>query len=170
MTAQSEQQAQADAQDWSGATTDILIDHILERYHARHREQLPELIALAMRVEQVHADHQDCPTGLADHLAMMQQELLNHMMKEEEILFPMLRRAPIAHLMAPISMMRIEHEQHGQALEHLDHLTNSLSLAQDACSTWRTLYSGLGQLRDDLLQHIHLENTILFVERQHPTQ
>jgi len=77
---------------WQEQTSDALIDHILERYHARHREDLPELIRLARRVEQVHGDRPDCPKGLADHLADMQQELESHMMKEEQILFPILRK------------------------------------------------------------------------------
>jgi regulator of cell morphogenesis and NO signaling len=68
-----------------------LIDHILERYHAVHREQLPELIRMARRVEAVHRDHPLVPTGLADLLEEAEQDLLSHMMKEENILFPMLQ-------------------------------------------------------------------------------
>ena len=49
--------------DWTKATNAELIAHILERYHARHREQLPELIRLALKVERVHADKADCPKG-----------------------------------------------------------------------------------------------------------
>ena len=68
-----------------------LIDHILERYHAVHREQLPELIRMARRVEAVHRDHPAVPTGLADLLEQAQEELLDHMEKEEQILFPILK-------------------------------------------------------------------------------
>ena len=68
-----------------------LIDHILERYHAVHREQLPELIRMARRVEAVHREHPQVPRGLADFLDGMEQELLSHMMKEEQVLFPMLK-------------------------------------------------------------------------------
>ena len=87
-----------------------LIDHILARYHEVHRQQLPELIRLAMKVEQVHADSPDCPTGLADHLRDMRQELESHMQKEEQVLFPMLARGHGAMAVMPITMMRMEHD------------------------------------------------------------
>ena len=76
--------------DWRSAPAAELIDYILRRYHERHREEIPELIRLARRVEHVHAARPDCPAGLADHLDAMFQELLSHMMKEEQVLFPML--------------------------------------------------------------------------------
>src|SRR5690606_16047582 len=78
--------------DWRNESTGALIEHILERFHERHREQLPELIRLASRVEQVHSNKPGCPLGLAEHLWNMQQELESHMLKEEQILFPMLQR------------------------------------------------------------------------------
>src|SRR3990167_9466338 len=62
-------------EDWRLAPTEQLIAHILSRFHARHREQLPELIRLASRVEQVHGARRDCPNGLAEHMREMQQEL-----------------------------------------------------------------------------------------------
>ena len=68
-----------------------LIDHILSRYHDVHREQLPELIRMARRVEAVHRDNPQVPTGLAVLLETAQEELLSHMQKEETILFPMLK-------------------------------------------------------------------------------
>jgi regulator of cell morphogenesis and NO signaling len=110
-----------------------LIEHLLERYHARHREQLPELIRLASRVEQVHGHHLACPNGLADLLRDIEQELEGHMLKEEQVLFPM------------------------QAL------TNHIQPPSDACNTWRALYHGLEVFHGDLLEHIHLENDVLFV-------
>lgn len=54
--------------DWRNVPSATLIDHLLERFHERHREQFPELIRLASRVEQVHGNKPDCPAGLAEHL------------------------------------------------------------------------------------------------------
>ncbi|AZZ90182.1 iron-sulfur cluster repair protein YtfE [Hahella sp. KA22] len=151
--------------NWSNAGRPELIDHILTRYHARHREQLPELIHLARRVEHVHGEREECPNGLAQHLTEMLQELESHMMKEENILFPILL-AGMSGMQAqgPISVMRMEHDQHGDALAHLEALTNNITPPKGACNTWRALYAGLAQLRDDLMQHIHLENNILFTD------
>lgn len=151
-----------EARDWHKAPTVDLISHILARFHARHREQLPELIRLARRVEQVHGDRSDCPDGLADHLSCMAQEMESHMLKEEQILFPMLLQGRQAMVGGPISVMRFEHDQHGAALDEIVRLTNDITPPVGACNTWQALYRGLEELRQDLMQHIHLENNILF--------
>ncbi len=153
--------------DWRSAPVAELIDYILRRYHERHREEIPELIRLARRVEHVHAARPDCPAGLADHLDAMFQELLSHMMKEEQVLFPMLLAGREAEAQSPISMMRYEHDQHGEALARLEALTDDITAPADACNTWRALYAGLAKLREDLMQHIHLENNILFINAGH---
>lgn len=155
--------------DWSDASDEQLVAHLLERYHAVHREQLPELIRLARRVEQVHGDREDCPHGLADHLEAMAQELESHMRKEEIVLFPMITRGDGAMAGMPISAMRSEHDDHGDALRRLAELTNDITPPRDACTTWRALYTGLRSFRDDLMHHIHTENNILF-ERFAPAQ
>lgn len=162
---------QADASnthDWRNASPSELIEHILRRFHDKHREQLPELVRLARRVESVHGDKPGCPLGLADHLAFMEQDMESHMMKEEQILFPMIQRGIYAPSLPPIMRMRHEHDQHGDSLARLEQLTNDITPPPGACTTWRALYAGLAQLRDDLMQHIHLENNVLFpmIERE----
>ncbi|MBL8338145.1 MAG: iron-sulfur cluster repair protein YtfE [Rhodoferax sp.] len=149
-------------QDWRRASVQEMIDHILARYHERHRQQLPELVRLARRVETVHADRPECPHGLADHLAQMLDELQDHMAKEEQILFPMMLRGVPPVGLPPVHMMRIEHDAHGQALARMVTLAHGLAQPRGACNTWRALLAGLHTLREDLMQHIHLENNILF--------
>lgn len=139
-----------------------MIDHILERYHAVHREQLPELIRMARRVEAVHRDSPDVPTGLAAHLEAMEAELLEHMEKEETVLFPMLKAGGTPMVRHPIGVMRDEHTSHGEQLERLMALSHDTTPPFGACNTWRALYAGIAQLSDDLINHIHLENNLLF--------
>ncbi|MDB5898521.1 MAG: regulator of cell morphosis and signaling [Ramlibacter sp.] len=148
--------------DWADATSSQLVDHILERYHAVHREQLPELIRLARKVEQVHGARADCPRGLADQLAAMAQELESHMRKEEDVLFPMIAQGRGALTGTPITVLRSEHEDHGAALRRLEQLTGDITPPRAACTTWRALYAGLRTFREDLVAHIHTENNILF--------
>ncbi len=148
--------------DWRQAKTEELAYFILERFHAKHRQQLPELIRLARRVEHVHGDHPQCPTGLAAHLEPMAQELESHMHKEEQILFPMLCNGFFPA--GPISVMQEEHLQHGDALATMLSLAHDLQLPAGACNTWTALYLGLKELKEDLMEHILLENEILFVE------
>jgi regulator of cell morphogenesis and NO signaling len=139
-----------------------LIDHVLARYHAVHREQLPELIRMARRVEAVHREHPLVPKGLTDLLEETERDLLLHMQKEENILFPMLKAGGNPFVSQPISMMRVEHSQHGAMLEKLMAVCNNANPPQGACNTWRALYAGISQLHEDLIDHIHLENNILF--------
>ena len=139
-----------------------LIDHILRRYHEVHRQQLPELIRMARRVEAVHRDHPLVPRGLAGHLETMEQELLEHMAKEEQILFPLLKQGGHPMVEHPIGMMRHEHVSHGEQIERLAALTTQHQPPVDACNTWRALYAGTARLTEDLIGHIHLENNLLF--------
>ena len=143
-------------------SADALIDHILTRYHDVHRAQLPELIRMARRVETVHQANPNVPAGLADLLETIQQELLDHMAKEETILFPMLKSGDNAFVGQPIGMMRAEHISHGEALERINALTNDATPPPGACNTWRALYTGIAQFNEDLMNHIHLENNVLF--------
>lgn len=143
-------------------TVDSLIDHILARYHEVHRAQFPELIRMARRVETVHKANPNVPAGLADQLQAMEQDMLQHMTKEEEVLFPMLRTGGHPFVSQPIGMMRNEHISHGEALDRVNALTNDATPPMGACNTWRALYTGIAQLNEDLMTHIHLENNVLF--------
>lgn len=139
-----------------------LIDHIISRYHEVHRVQLPELVRMARRVEAVHRDNPDVPTGVAGLLEEMEQELLGHMHKEEAILFPLLKSGGSPFVAQPLGVMRAEHIRHGLALDQIHALTHDMQPPEGACNTWRALYAGISQFTDDLIQHIHLENNVLF--------
>jgi regulator of cell morphogenesis and NO signaling len=139
-----------------------LIDHILARYHEAHRRELPELISLSRKVEAVHAGHPKVPTGLADVLQHMLGELEVHMKKEELILFPAMRKRSGRGLDVPIAQMRHDHDDHGEQLRQIESLTGTFAVPDDACRSWRALYAGLAKLASDLMEHIHLENNVLF--------
>lgn len=148
-------------QQWKSLPNKDLIEFVLERYHAVHRVQLPEAINLARRVEQVHGESGDCPVGLTDHLSLMFQELESHMMKEEQILFPML--ANESYPQGPIMVMENEHEEHELALQQILNLTDNLTLPAGACRTWTALYPLLREIVDDVRAHIDLESHVLFI-------
>ena len=153
-------------QDWRHAPMSELIEHILLRFHEVHREQLPELIRLARQVEETHGQRADHPTGLVKHLVGMYQDLLSHLQKEEQVLFPLLRHDESRKAQLPMLVMRHEHDAHGQGLQKLAQLTADFSVPEDACNTWRALYAGLVRLKEDLMQHIHLENNVLFPQAE----
>lgn len=139
-----------------------LIALIETRYHAVHRRELPELIRLARRVEAVHADKPRVPRGLADLLAGMAAELEDHMQKEEQVLFPIMLRGGHPMIGRPIAAMRHEHDNHGAHLRALAALTHDGVPPANACNTWRALYAGTRKFTDDLMEHIHIENNVLF--------
>lgn len=97
------------------------------------------------------------------------------MFKEEQILFPYVleleksqqknRRAPFAPFGTvnnPIRMMMIEHDTAGDVLRQLRKLTTDYKVPADACVSFKTLYEALEAFEQDLHQHIHLENNLLF--------
>jgi regulator of cell morphogenesis and NO signaling len=139
-----------------------LVDYIVMRYHEVHRRELPELIPLARRVEEVHREHEAVPAGLADVLETAQQELEDHMQKEEQILFPAIRSGYKGSLCGPITVMRHEHDSHALIIRELQTRTHGFVLPESACSSWQALYKGVEKLVTDLQEHIHLENNVLF--------
>ena len=143
-------------------STDELIDHIQTCYHEAHRRALPELIALSRKVEAVHREHPKVPAGLSDALRQMQSELEEHMAKEETVLFPAMRQSAKEDVDITTADFRHEHDDQGTQLRLLESLTDDFTLPEGACRSWQALYVGTAQLAEDLMEHIHLENNILF--------
>ena len=145
---------------WQNASDSDIIDHILPRYHDTHRRQLEELVPLAEKVAGVHAGK--FPAEEVSLLHTIQNELLSHMMKEERILFPMLKQGAGRAAAMPVRMMMHEHTEHEAALERLLEVTGNLQAPADACRSWQHLYSLAQELVNDLRDHIDLEDNILF--------
>lgn len=151
----------ADDADAPPADDGELIEYIVARFHQVHLRELPELIRLAMRVEAVHREHPEAPAGLAAALKELFTELDAHMQKEELVLFPMIRQG-LPMVVQPIAVMRAEHDAHGERIRRIEALARQCVAPQGACNSWRALYAGVRKLTDDLMEHIHLENNLLF--------
>ncbi|MCB9626350.1 MAG: iron-sulfur cluster repair protein YtfE [Sandaracinaceae bacterium] len=150
-------------QQWDKRPLTELADFIVTRYHEPLRRDLPALIDAAKRVERVHGQKPSCPKGLAVHLEFVAAELEEHMGKEERVLFPAIRtgyRGQQVHM--PIRVMLAEHDDHGANLARTRALATDFVPPPEACSTWRALYVALENLEMELMQHIHLENNVLF--------
>lgn len=142
--------------------TNALIDHILTRYHDTHRSELPDLAALAEKVERVHHDHPQAPLGLAEILGRMIGEMEVHMKKEELILFPAMRAGGSPGIVNPIAVMRADHDDHETSIAEIRKITGDLALPEGACRSWTALYQGTQKFLDDLDTHMQLENNVLF--------
>ncbi len=152
-----------DSTRWDEAPLPALIDHILATYHRALDEELPRIEFMARKVLRVHGDRApDVLPELVSVFLGLKTELEQHMMKEEQILFPMIKTGRGEMASAPISVMEHEHESAGAALHRLRELTDGYQPPEGACNTWRALWHGLGALEESTHQHIHLENNILF--------
>lgn len=150
------------SRDWSEAPTAALLVHLVDHFHRDHRQELPRLLAMAEKVERVHAGRDGCPAGLIAALHQVQQELEQHMQKEEQVLFPLLLADPHARVTGPVLCLTQEHEGHGENLARLRQLAHDFVPPGHACGTWQALYLGLAEFERAVMEHIHLENHVLF--------
>jgi regulator of cell morphogenesis and NO signaling len=162
--------------DWQSAGLDVLLDHILSTHHKYMKTELPRLEGMLAKVTAAHGErHGDLLRSLAAVFAPMKEELDGHLMKEEMVLFPLIRSlelanqtgtpAPWSHcgsVRNPLRVMLMEHDSAGAALVRMRGLTGDYTAPRDACNTFLALYSGLEEMEADLHRHIHLENNILF--------
>ena len=148
---------------WGQAPLEDLVQHILVAYHGPLKEELPRLESMARKVLEVHGDKDpETLSEVVEVYAGLKAELSQHMVKEEQILFPMIEQGQGAMAGGPVSVMKDEHDSAGAALRRLRDLTKDYQVPPGACNTWRALWHGLAALEESLHQHIHLENNILF--------
>jgi regulator of cell morphogenesis and NO signaling len=161
--------------DWAKASLASLSDHITSRHHAYVKKELPRLDTLAKKVVAKHGPtHVELP-AIQTALGKLDQELTQHLAKEEQVLFPYIAQLERAvadggtrpqscfgTVADPIAMMTQEHELAGALLAEIRVLSENFTLPEDACPTYHAFYDGLREFEQDLHQHIHLENNILF--------
>ena len=158
---------------WADATLTALIAHIQRRYHGHLRTELPRLEAMLDKVVSRHGSHlPDVLLPLHQTFKALQEDLVTHMLKEDDVLFPFIaaleagRPVPMADgaewIATPIAVMEAEHADAGAALATMRALTDGYAPPEWACPTFRGLYFGLAQLETDTHLHVHLENHILF--------
>lgn len=151
------------AERWEERSIEDIVDFILTRYHEPLRRDFEILFEAAKQVERVHGNRSSCPHGLAVCLERTRAELMQHIAREDQVLFPAIVDGERdAKVQMGIAMLMQEHDGHGLRLLRLRALAMDYNPPQEACATWRALYSGLRKLEFDLLERIHLENNVLF--------
>lgn len=146
-----------------------LIDHIITTHHSYLKKTLPEISELATTILRVHGQNHTDLFRVHKLFHNLKMELEQHLIKEEEILFPMIKEYEAGHsdaLLKKISFVihetEDEHEAAGDILKELRNITEDYILPDDGCATYSKTLRGLQELEGDLFQHIHLENNILF--------
>ncbi len=139
-----------------------LTRYIEKCYHARHRVQLPQLVLLAEMIEDLHQGDVGNPEGLSEILRRMSGEMEVQMINEELILFPAIRKGAMSGIEASIAAMRAKSGGYDRDITRIRNITKEFTLPDAACTSWATLYAGLFDFIDDLMNHLRLENEILF--------
>ncbi|MBL7922678.1 MAG: iron-sulfur cluster repair di-iron protein [Bacteroidia bacterium] len=151
-----------------------LIAHIESRHHHYVETHIPVIQEMLDKLCRVHGHrHPELPE-VREHFGQGAAQLLEHMKKEEKVLFPMIRNMLLAaeegrgaeslpySVSMPIRMMRHEHETEGARFAGIANITGNYTVPDDGCTTYRAAYALLKEFESDLHRHIHLENNILF--------
>ncbi len=165
----------SEVENWAGKSLESLSTHIATTHHAYVKRELPRLAMLAEKVVNRHGPTKTELPVIAATLAQLDEELTQHLGKEEAVLFPYIANLERAVAIGaakpqscfgtvanPIAMMTQEHEGAGTLLAEIRRLSHDFTTPEDACPTFHAFYDGLKEFEQDLHQHIHLENNILF--------
>jgi len=163
------------SEDWPKASLEALSSHIVATHHAYVKCELPRLAVLAEKVVRRHGDTQAELPLIQAKLAQLDEELTQHLAKEEVTLFPYVVKLERAFesggvmphgcfgtVANPIAMMTAEHDAAGGLMTEIRDLSHYFTTPTGACPTYHAFYDGLREFEQDLHQHIHLENNILF--------
>lgn len=138
-----------------------LCDYIVNQHHTYLRKVLPEIDQYITAVMRAHGIHHPELFKLGQLFGQLSADLKQHLIKEEEILFPLLKECEKNNAKTLATDIIHEHVEAGAVLEKMRHLTSNYTLPEDACETYEKLYSSLQEMEEDLHTHIHLENNIL---------
>ena len=161
--------------DFTSWPIDLLADYIEKTHHRYVTEKIPEITPYLARIAEVHGEQHPELYEIEELFNQSAQELMAHMSKEENILFPVIRdmvakkakgerlnRPPFGSIENPINVMHQEHDNEGVRFRKISELSNNYETPSDGCNTYRVTLNLLKEFEDDLHRHIHLENNILF--------
>ena len=161
--------------DWRTEPPSQLASYIVNKHHTFTREALDRLEPLLEKVCSVHGQRHAELLLIQTLFREMKEELITHMLKEEQVLFPYINQmedalgdgqmipAPFfGTVRNPIRMMMSEHDKAGEVLKKIRELSSGFTFPADACISYQTLYRALEEFEKDMHEHIHLENNLLF--------
>lgn len=164
-----ETQKRPDQIDFRDMTMSQLIDYIVDTHHIYLKKVLPLISELSTTILRVHGTKHSDLFKVHKLYHGLKTELEQHLIKEEELLFPMIKEYEVSRSEELLSRIRMvmqetedEHETAGNVLKELRSLTENYTVPEDGCSTYGRTYENLENLEADLFEHIHLENNILF--------
>jgi regulator of cell morphogenesis and NO signaling len=161
------------SQDFNNWEPAFLCDYIKNTHHKYVLKTLPELVFYTQKIASVHGENHPELYEVVELFESISTELLRHLRKEEEILFPAIKEAFANRqnnqlsgskniISSEIERMSTEHEFAGGAMDRINELTKNYLVPDDGCSTYHVTFKMLSQFEDDLHRHVHLENNILY--------
>jgi regulator of cell morphogenesis and NO signaling len=160
---------------WQEAPLMELIQNIVQTHHDYVRKEIPRLKSLLDKVNDRHGKVHPELTAIKLVFGFVAEEMLNHMQKEEQVLFPYIERlehasregvlppvTPFGSVAKPIECMMRDHVQAGKEMLQIREISRDFAPPDDSCTSYRALYDGLREFDQDLHRHVHLENYILF--------
>jgi regulator of cell morphogenesis and NO signaling len=148
---------------------DFLCDYIVNTHHKTVTKLLPQLVSYTQKIAEVHGVNHPELIEIAKLFSQINTELIQHLKKEEAILFPAIKEVLKTNdqgakeiIISEISRMKGEHEFAGGAMDKINVLSINYMLPPDSCNTYQVAFKLLQQFEDDLHIHVHLENNILY--------
>jgi len=154
----------------------FLADYIVHVHHEYLRLTLPDALQALKGFVRTHQKQYDFLDELLSIFSTLYTEMLSHIDHEEEIIFPYIKQITIAHnnrqsfdsllvrtLGQPVhEMMKHEEESTVKLLTRMRELTNDYNAQPNACTNHKVNFLTLREIDNDIVQHLHLENNILF--------
>lgn len=161
--------------DFNRWNPDFLADYIVNIHHSYVKEKAHPLTELANKIYQVHGDVHPELAEVKDHVLALIKAMISHQEQEETILFPFIKEMmksrkegkPFRHesintVADPVKLMHHDHHAVADHVHAIEKLSDGYKVPADGCNSYKLYYHMLKELDDDLHQHIHLENNILF--------
>ena len=161
--------------EWNAQPLAELIAHIVEKHHAYCRQEIARLEPLLKQVVDEHVERHPELRQIQRLFVRHNRELLMHLVKEEQTLFPLiarmeeaseqktaLPRPPYGTIEHPVRIMMAEHQQSGRELEEIRRLSADYTPPADCGESYRELLAGLRAFEEDLREHARLEDQLLF--------
>ncbi len=145
---------------WS---TDFLVSFIVANHHSFLRTVLPLAIGQMSKVVSKHGERFLDAPAILELLLELQSALLSHLDDEERVLFSSSKvNLSSEQIRSIVAAHETEHEEVGRKLQRLRAITSDFTPPEGACTTHRSAYTTMRAFYEDTMQHVYLENAVLF--------
>jgi regulator of cell morphogenesis and NO signaling len=156
--------------DWQKRPMTELIDYVVNKHHSFMKQELPITDKLLNKILKVHyIDNGELLSKLNKLFSNLKVEIEEHLIKEEELLFPLIKKYEdnpseegLSKVLQIMSETEDEHENAGDILKEMRRITKGYIVPETGCSSFERTYQKMQEIEADLFKHIHLENNILF--------